>query len=44
MAGKTRTVPSDAPILAAALAVGTSFGVKDFEKQIAHSSAYGPFS
>jgi 6-phosphofructokinase 1 len=31
VANKTRTVPPDNPMIAAALAVGTSFGVRDFE-------------
>ncbi len=31
VANKTRTVPVDNPMLAAALAVGTSFGMRDFE-------------
>ena len=31
VANKTRTVPPDSPMLAAAVAVGTSFGVRDFD-------------
>ncbi|HMB90661.1 MAG TPA: ATP-dependent 6-phosphofructokinase [Rhodothermales bacterium] len=31
VANRTRTVPTDAPMIAAALAVGTSFGVPDLE-------------
>ncbi|MEX0748229.1 MAG: ATP-dependent 6-phosphofructokinase [Rhodothermales bacterium] len=31
VANKTRTVPADNPMIAAALAVGTSFGIRDFE-------------
>ena len=34
IAGKVRTIPLDAPVLAAALAVGTSFGVPDFEHRL----------
>ncbi len=32
VAGKTRTVPMDAPVLTAAVSVGTSFGVPDLER------------
>lgn len=39
VAGKTRTVPPDAPMLLAALAVGTSFGVKDATHQLAGNQA-----
>ncbi|MDX1546757.1 MAG: ATP-dependent 6-phosphofructokinase [Rhodothermales bacterium] len=35
VANKTRTVPPDAPMLAAALAVGTSLGVSDLEQRLA---------
>jgi 6-phosphofructokinase 1 len=34
VANKTRTVPRDAPMVAAALAVGTSFGVSDFDLRL----------
>ena len=34
IAGKVRTIPLDAPMLAAALAVGTSFGVPDLEHRL----------
>jgi 6-phosphofructokinase 1 len=34
VANKTRTVPPDAPMVAAALAVGTSFGVKDLDLRL----------
>ncbi|HET6569380.1 MAG TPA: ATP-dependent 6-phosphofructokinase [Rhodothermales bacterium] len=44
VAGKTRTVPPDAPMLAAAIAVGTSFGVKDLEHQITFTSNHGAIS
>jgi 6-phosphofructokinase 1 len=35
VAGKTRTVPHSAPLIAAGLAVGTSFGVRDLDAQMA---------
>ena len=35
VANKTRTVPHDAPMIAAALAVGTSFGVKNLDYRMA---------
>jgi ATP-dependent phosphofructokinase / diphosphate-dependent phosphofructokinase len=44
VAGKIRTVPTDAPMLAAALSVGTSFGVKDLEYQITFSGDSGAIS
>ncbi len=34
VAGKVRTIPLDAPVLAAAMAVGTSFGVPDFQHRL----------
>jgi 6-phosphofructokinase 1 len=34
VANKTRTVPRDAPMVAAALAVGTSFGVSNFDLRL----------
>lgn len=34
VANKTRTVPADNPMVAAALAVGTSFGVRDFDYRL----------
>lgn len=40
VAGKTRFVPPDAPMIAAARAVGTSFGVRNFEKRFSgHSTS-----
>ncbi|MGI9174172.1 MAG: 6-phosphofructokinase [Rhodothermales bacterium] len=39
VAGKTRTVPSDAPMIAAALAVGTSFGDRELDLRLAGKSA-----
>ena len=44
VAGKTRTVPYDAPMLAAALSVGTSFGVKNLEQSITFSGDTGAIS
>ena len=35
VADRTRTVPPDSPVLASALAVGTSFGVKDLDVTLA---------
>lgn len=37
VANKTRTVPADAPMIAGALAVGMSFGVRDFDVRLAGS-------
>lgn len=34
VANKTRTVPLDHPMIAAALAVGTSFGIRDFDYRL----------
>lgn len=34
VANKTRTVPADAPMIAAALSVGTSFGVRDLDYRL----------
>ncbi len=34
VANRTRTVPLDAPMVATALAVGTSFGVSDFDRRL----------
>ena len=34
VANKTRIVPPDSPMIAAALAVGTSFGVRDFDMRL----------
>lgn len=44
VAGRTRTIPPDAPMVAAALAVGTSFGVRDLESRLAGTSASGVVS
>lgn len=44
VAGKTRTVPYDAPMLAAAISVGTSFGVKNLERSISFSGDSGAIS
>jgi len=44
VAGKTRTIPLDAPMLAAALAVGTSFGVPDFQHRLIGTEASGRIS
>ena len=44
VAGKTRTVPLDAPMLAAALAVGTSFGVPDLESRLVCTQASAKIS
>lgn len=44
VAGKTRTVPLDAPMLAAALAVGTSFGVPDLEHRLVGTEASAKIS
>ncbi len=38
VANKTRTVPPNAPLIAAGLAVGTSFGVPDLEVQLADAA------
>src|SRR5690606_26115038 len=37
VANKPRTVPADAPMIAGALAVGMSFGVRDFDVRLAGS-------
>jgi 6-phosphofructokinase 1 len=34
VANRTRTVPPDSPMIASALAVGTSFGVSDFDLRL----------
>ena len=44
IAGKVRTIPLDAPVLAAALAVGTSFGVPDFEHRLIGTQASAKMS
>ncbi len=44
VAGKTRTVPLDAPMLAAALAVGTSFGVPDLKHRLVGTEASAKIS
>jgi ATP-dependent phosphofructokinase / diphosphate-dependent phosphofructokinase len=44
VANKTRTVPTDAPMLAAAVSVGTSFGVRDLEVRLPGDSASSAIS
>jgi len=44
VAGKTRTVPADAPVLAAAVSVGTSFGVRDLAHRFSGRSVSGAIS
>ena len=44
VAGKVRTIPLEAPMLAAALAVGTSFGVPDFEHRLIGTQASAKMS
>jgi 6-phosphofructokinase 1 len=44
VAGKIRTIPLDAPMVAAALAVGTSFGVRDFHHRLIGTQASGKMS
>ncbi len=44
VAGKVRTISADAPVLAAALAVGTSFGVPDFKHRLVGTQASAKMS
>ena len=44
VANQVRTVPKDAPLLAAAQAVGTSFGVRDFEVRFSGDAASAAIS
>lgn len=44
VAGKTRTVPLDAPVLTAAISVGTSFGVPDLQRGFHGQSQSGAIS
>jgi len=39
-----RTIPLDAPVLAAALAVGTSFGVPDLQHRLVGTQASAKLS
>jgi 6-phosphofructokinase 1 len=41
VANKTRTVPLSSPLIASALDVGTSFGVKDLEAAVPETDGAG---
>jgi 6-phosphofructokinase 1 len=41
VANRTRTVPLDSPLIASAIDVGTSFGVRDLERELSETDAPG---